>query len=132
MKNYENNQINLKLEYHAKISCHIQSLISCSSGINCWLLGNCPEAEFLDVIGEKSFLNFPDFTSPLSHSPSKSGLKLLCNVNIVYVNRKSENSYDYAQNPQRNVTFMNLALGQQKQLISWTLSRVEIWESEEK
>ncbi len=44
------------------------------------------------------------------HPPSsKSGFKLVCNVNIVYGNLKSENSQDYAQKPQRNCTFMNLA-----------------------
>ncbi len=37
---------------------------------------------------------------------SKSGLKRVCNVNIVL---KYENSHDYAQIPQRNYTFMNLA-----------------------
>ncbi len=41
--------------------------------------------------------------------PSISGLKLVCDVNIVYGNIKSENSEDYAQKPQRNCTFMNSA-----------------------
>jgi len=36
-------------------------------------------------------------------------LKLVCNVNIVYGNLKSENPQDYAQKPQRNCTFMNSA-----------------------
>ncbi len=40
---------------------------------------------------------------------SKSGLKLVWNVNTVHRNLKSENSQDYAQKPQRNCTFMNLA-----------------------
>ncbi len=40
---------------------------------------------------------------------SKSSLKLVCNVNIVYGNLKSENSQDYAQKPQRNFMFMNMA-----------------------
>ncbi len=68
---------------------------------------------------EKSHKSFPtyflpspplrDFTPP---SPlSKSGLKLLCNVNTVYGNLKSKNSQDYAQKPQRNCTFMNSASG---------------------
>jgi hypothetical protein len=35
----------------------------------------------------------------------------VCYVNIVYGNLKSENSQDYAQKPQRNCTFMNLASG---------------------
>jgi hypothetical protein len=36
------------------------------------------------------------FNSP--HPLSKSGLKLVSNVNIVYGNLKTENSQDYAQN----------------------------------
>ncbi len=40
---------------------------------------------------------------------SKSSLKLVCNVNIVNGNLKSENSQDYAQKPQRNCKFMNSA-----------------------
>ncbi len=39
--------------------------------------------------------------------PSKRGLKLVCNVNIVFGNLKSDNSQDYAQKPQQNCTFMN-------------------------
>jgi hypothetical protein len=35
---------------------------------------------------------------------SKSGLKLVFYVNIVYENLKNENSLDYAQKPQRNCT----------------------------
>jgi hypothetical protein len=42
---------------------------------------------------------------------SKSGLKLVCNVNIVYGNLRSKNSQDYAQKPQRNCTFMNVTSG---------------------
>jgi hypothetical protein len=38
---------------------------------------------------------------------SKKGFKLVCNVNIVYGNLKSENSQDYAQKQQRNCPFMN-------------------------
>jgi hypothetical protein len=41
----------------------------------------------------------------------KIGLKLVCNVNIVHGNLKSENSQDYAQKPQRNCTFMSSASG---------------------
>jgi hypothetical protein len=69
------------------------------------------EAEFLDVIGKKS-KSFPlltDFT-PLP-SLSKNGLKLVCNVNILYGNLKPENSQDDAQETQRNCTFMNSAWG---------------------
>jgi hypothetical protein len=38
-------------------------------------------------------------------------MKLVCKINIVYGNFKSENSQDYIQKPQRNCTFMNLASG---------------------
>ncbi len=44
--------------------------------------------------------------------PGKSGLKLVCNVNIVYGNLKSENSQDFVQKPQRNCTLMNSAFAQ--------------------
>jgi hypothetical protein len=36
-------------------------------------------------------------------------LKLVCNVNIVYGNLKSENSQEYAQKSQLACTFMNSA-----------------------
>ncbi len=73
-----------------------------------------PEAEFFDV-SPKSFP--PCYSqSPLRKvfppppPPScKSGLKLVCNVNIVYRNLTSRNSQDYTQKPQRNCTFMNSA-----------------------
>jgi hypothetical protein len=51
------------------------------------------------------------YTPPPPPSLSKSGLKLVCNVNIVYGNLKSENSQDYAQKPQRNCTCVNSAAG---------------------
>jgi hypothetical protein len=38
-------------------------------------------------------------------------LKLVCNVNIVYGNLKSENSQDYAQKPQQDCTFLNSGIG---------------------
>ncbi len=44
---------------------------------------------------------------------SKSSLKLVCNVNIVYRILKSENSQDYARISQRNCTFMNSSSGHQ-------------------
>jgi hypothetical protein len=77
-----------------------------------------PEAEFLDVIGTKvseffSLLFTVTCTNgfyPLPHL-NKSCLKLVCNVNIVYRNLKSEDSQDYAQKPERNCTFMNSASG---------------------
>ncbi len=46
---------------------------------------------------------------------SKNGIKLVCNVNIVYGNLKSENSQDNAQKQQPNCPFMNYALGQAKE-----------------
>jgi hypothetical protein len=46
------------------------------------------EAEFLDVIGTKVLRVF----LLAIESPTTSCLKLLCNVNIVYGNLKSENS----------------------------------------
>ncbi len=49
------------------------------------------EAEFLDVIGTKVFL------FAIQSSLSKSDLKLICNVNIVYGNLMFENSQDSAQ-----------------------------------
>ncbi len=50
------------------------------------------------------------------YSPSPPWAKLVwncmvCNVNIVYGNLKSEYSQDYVQKPQRNCTFMNSASG---------------------
>jgi hypothetical protein len=73
-------------------------------------MSSFPEAEFLDVIGTKVLTkSFPscysqsskqtDFTpqSPPPPPPlSKSGLKLVCYVNILYGNLKSENSKDFA------------------------------------
>jgi hypothetical protein len=44
-------------------------------------------------------------------SLSKSGLKLVCNVNIIYGNFKAGYSQDYAQKPQQNCMFMNSAAG---------------------
>ncbi len=77
----------------------------------------CTEAVFLDVIGSKvkrvfflvihSHLFYGVF-SPSPPPLSKSGLKLVCYVNIVYGKLKSENSQD-AQKPQRNCMFMNSA-----------------------
>ncbi len=80
----------------------------------------CTEAEFLDVIGTKVLRVFllaihspttKEFYSLPPPLLGQSGLKLVCNVNIVYGNLKSEISQDYAQKPQRNCTFMNSASG---------------------
>jgi hypothetical protein len=76
-----------------------------------------PEAEFLDVIGTKVLgVFFLDIHSHLHlrillPPMSKSGLKLVCNINIVHGNLKSANSQDYAQKPQQNCTFINSASG---------------------
>jgi len=41
--------------------------------------------------------------------PVQKRFEMVCNVNIVYGNLKSENSQDNAQKTQQNCTFMNLA-----------------------
>ncbi len=73
-----------------------------------------PEAEFLDVNGTEVYrvflLTIHSYSTPAFTPPpllSKSGLKLVCNVNIVYGSHKSENSQYYTQKPQQNCTFMN-------------------------
>jgi hypothetical protein len=66
------------------------------------------EAQFLDVIGIKVLRVFLfaiqshlyKWISPPPLPLNKSGLKLVCNVNIVYGNLKSEISQDNAQKPQ--------------------------------
>ncbi len=60
---------------------------------------------------DKSLKSFPSSNIFYPHPPhlSKSGVKLVCNVNIVYGNLKSENPQDYDQKPQRNCMFMNSA-----------------------
>jgi hypothetical protein len=53
-----------------------------------------------------------DFTPPPPPEQKwVENLKLVCNVNIVYGNFKSENSQAYDQKPQRNCAFMNSASG---------------------
>jgi hypothetical protein len=86
----------------------------------CLIFSSSLDAEFLDVFGTKvlrvfllaihSHLFTNGYYSP--SSLSKSGLKLICNVNIVYGKLKSKISQDYAQKPKRNCTFMNSATGQ--------------------
>jgi hypothetical protein len=70
----------------------------------------------LDVIGTKVLRVFVlaihshlylRFYSPFPLE--QKWLKLVCNVQTVYANRKSEKSQDYAQKPQRNCMFMNSA-----------------------
>ncbi len=87
------------------------------------------EAEFLDVIGTKVLRLFLvavhcHLTNRLYSPPppplSKSGLKLVCNVNIVYRNLKPENFQDYAQKP--HCMFMNSA--SYKLLCTRTLRRL--------
>jgi hypothetical protein len=71
----------------------------------------------LDVIGTKEFttlLHVFTVTSTngyYSAPPSKSNLKLVCNINIVYGSLKFENSQDYAQKPRRKCMFMNSVSG---------------------
>jgi hypothetical protein len=76
----------------------------------------------LDIIGTRVFLLalftvtsnngfYSPSPPPPPPPPSKTGLKLVCNVNIVFRNLKSENSEDDSQKPQRNCTFMNSASG---------------------
>jgi hypothetical protein len=62
-------------------------------------LKNCPPC----------YSQSPLLTNLLPPPLSKSGLKLVCNVNIVYGNLKSENTQDCAQKPQRSCKFMNSA-----------------------
>jgi hypothetical protein len=75
-------------------------------------------AEFLVVIETKVLRVPPSYSlSPLltdftPYTPlSKSGLKLVCNINIVHGNLKSEKSQDYTWKPQRNCAFKNSASG---------------------
>ncbi len=74
-----------------------------------------PEAEFLNFIGTKVWrisllaIHKSPLLKILPPPLSKSGLKLVCNVQTVYGNFKSEYSQDYAQKPQRNYMFMNSA-----------------------
>ncbi len=78
-----------------------------------------PRGRILGCIWDKSIQSFPPcysqsplltnfytYPPPLPPTPTSS-LKLVCDVNIVYGNLKSENSQDYAQKPQRNCTFMD-------------------------
>ncbi len=73
-----------------------------------------PEADFFDVIGTKVLsvfllaVHIRLYNGFYSLPPlSKSGLNLVCNVDIVYrQNLKSVNSQDYAQKPQQNCMFI--------------------------
>jgi hypothetical protein len=67
--------------------------------------------EFSSLIFTVTFIS-EFYSPPPTQPPSKIGLKLVCNGNIVYGNLKSENSQDYAQKPQQNCTFIISALGQ--------------------
>jgi hypothetical protein len=70
-------------------------------------------AKFFALFGKKFFFTktYTFYPPPPPPPRRKSGLKLVCNVTIVYGNLKSENSQDHAQKPQRNCTFMNTASG---------------------
>ncbi len=65
--------------------------------------------------GDKSFDPCYSLSPLLTDDPpptlQQNGMKLCCDVNIVYRNLKSENSQDYDQKPQRNCTFMNSTSG---------------------
>ncbi len=86
-------------------------LLSIERGTKNWnAFGTCargisPEAKFLDVIGTKVFC------PPPPPPQSKSGSKIVCNVNIVYGNLKSENSQIMPRNLNEivNCKFMNSA-----------------------
>ncbi len=85
----------------------------CHSVCTLWcvpLYINTAEGKFLVIRTKvlRVFLYYRDFTHP-SPPLSKSGLKLVCNVNILYGNLMFEISQDYAQKPQGNCTFMNSA-----------------------
>ncbi len=92
--------------------------------------------EFLVLFGKKIFLeNSSFFFTLISNNvfyppppppPRQSGLKLVCNVNIVYGNLKSENSQDYAKKPQRNCTFMNSASALTTLTITISLLRINL------
>jgi hypothetical protein len=56
-----------------------------------------------------SYLISAAFRGRITPSPGKIGLKLVCDVNIVYGNFKYEKSQDYAQKSQRNCTLVNSA-----------------------
>jgi hypothetical protein len=80
------------------------------------IIGKCTPVYRGRILGrnwEKSLRSFPHShlykQILLPPPPSKSGVKLVCNIKIVYGNLKSENSQDYAQKPQRNHTSMNPA-----------------------
>ncbi len=71
----------------------------------------CPEAEFLDVIGTKVSALLYIVTSANGFYPPPpriSGLKVICNVNIVQKTSRLR-TQDYAQKPQRKCAFMNSA-----------------------
>jgi len=68
-------------------------------------------------LGEKS----SEFSSLLL--PEQKGFETGLNVNIAYGNLKSEYSQDYAQNPQRNDTFMNSASGETIMYTTYIVSK---------
>jgi hypothetical protein len=110
------------LAYYIQSTAQPTTLSYSQSTVHSFLSHPPAEVEFLDVNcnWDRSLESFPhcytqspvltDLT-PHPPTPSKSCLKLVCNVNIVYENLKSENSQDYAQKPQQNCMFMNSASG---------------------
>jgi hypothetical protein len=87
-----------------------------------------PEAEFSDVTGTKVSRVFllaihshpllKDFPPPPPPFPLEQSLKLVCNLNIVYGNLKTENFQDNSQKPQRNCTLMNSVSGLRIRILS--------------
>jgi hypothetical protein len=76
---------------------------------NSWMKLGQKSEEFSSLLFTVTSTN--GFYSPPPPPPSlsKSGLKLFCNINILYGNLESENSQDYGQKPPRNCTFVNSA-----------------------
>jgi hypothetical protein len=57
---------------------------------------------------------------------SKIGLKLVCNVNIVQGNLKSENSKDYSQNLNEIVHSVKSASGQNRRIFEYSTMNLSI------
>ena len=95
------------------ISRCLRILASTQQGIGGIAIAHTQQArgQILGRNWDKSLKSFPPCysQSPLLTDFTPPEKKVVCNVNIVYGNLKSENSQDYAQKPQGNCTFMNSA-----------------------